>query len=74
MRIIFLEIFIIVRTKRIILVIFLKVGLIILVIHIRLITSIFNSKAHNNYSFKFLSIRISIIAIYKLINIIIAGI
>jgi hypothetical protein len=69
-----LEIFTIARTKKVILVVLIKVRLILLVTHIGLSISTYNSKAHSNYSFEFLSIRISIITISKLISIIISGI
>jgi uncharacterized membrane protein len=74
MRVIFLEIFTIVRTKKVILVILIKVGLIFLVTYIGLSISTYNSKAHSGYSFEFLNMRISIITISKLISIIISGI
>jgi len=64
MRIMSLEVFTIAITKRIIFLVFYKVGFIILVVHISLITIIYKSKAYYSYSFKFLSIRISIITIY----------
>ena len=48
--------------------------LILLVTYIGLNISIYNSKAYSNYSFKFLSIRTSIITISKLISIIISDI
>ena len=63
-RVISLEVSIIAITKRIIFTVFLKIGLIILVVYISLITIIYKSKAYYNYSFKFLSIGISIITIY----------
>jgi uncharacterized membrane protein len=50
------------------------VELILLVAYIGLSISIYNSKAYSNYSFKFLSIEISIVTISKLISIIISGI
>jgi uncharacterized membrane protein len=50
------------------------VGLILLIAYIGLNISIYNSKAYNSYSFKFLSIGISIVTISKLISIIISGI
>jgi hypothetical protein len=50
------------------------VGLILLVAYIGLSISIYNSKAYSSYSFKFLSIGISIVTISKLISIIISGI
>jgi uncharacterized membrane protein len=50
------------------------VGLILLVAYISLNISIYNFKAYSSYSFKFLSIRISIITISKLISIIISSI
>ena len=48
--------------------------LILLVAYIGLSISIYNFKAYSNYSFKFLSIEISIVTISKLISIIISGI
>jgi uncharacterized membrane protein len=69
-----LKIFTIARTKKVILVIFIKVRLILLVTYIGLSISIYNSKAYSNYSFEFLSIEISIVTINKLISIIISGI
>ena len=63
-RIISLEVSIIVITKRIIFLVFYKVGFIILVVRISLITITYKSKAYYSYSFKFLSIGISIITIY----------
>ena len=62
------------RTKKVILVILIKVELVLLVAYIGLSISTYNSKAHSNYSFKFLNIGISIITISKLISIIISGI
>jgi hypothetical protein len=70
----FLEIFIIAKTKKVILVVFIKVGLVFLVAYIGLSISIYNSKAYNSYSFKFLNIKINIVIISKLISIIILGI
>ena len=49
-------------------------GLILLIAYIGLSISIYNSKAYSSYSFKFLSMRISIVTISKLISIIISGI
>jgi hypothetical protein len=69
-----LEIFTIARTKRVILVVLIKVGLVLLVARVGLSISMYDSKAYSNYSFKFLSIRISIVTISKLISIIISGI
>jgi hypothetical protein len=69
-----LEISAIARTKKAILVALIKVGLIFLVAYIGLSISTYDFKAHSNYSFKFLSIGISIITISKLISIIILGI
>jgi hypothetical protein len=69
-----LEISTIAKTKKIILVVLIKVGLILLVAYIDLSISIYNSKAYSNYSFEFLSIEISIITISKLISIIISDI
>jgi hypothetical protein len=74
MRVILLETFTIARTKRVILVVFIKVELIFLVAYIGLSISTYNFKAYSSHSFKFLSIRISIITISKLISIIISGI
>ena len=51
-----------------------KVELVFLVAYIGLSISIYNSKAYSSYSFKFLSIEISIITISKLISIIISDI
>jgi hypothetical protein len=59
-----LEASIIAMTKRIIFLVFYKVGFIILVVRISLITITYKSEAYYSYSFEFLSIRISIIAIY----------
>jgi hypothetical protein len=64
MRIISLEVSAIAMTKRIIFPAFHKVGFIILVVRIGLITIMYESKAYYSYSFEFLSIGISIIAIY----------
>jgi hypothetical protein len=50
------------------------VRLVLLVAHIGLSISIYDSKAYSSYSFEFLSIRTSIVTISKLINIIISGI
>jgi len=44
--------------------VFLKVGPIILVVHIGFFTIVYISKAYYSYSFKLLSIGISIIIIY----------
>jgi uncharacterized membrane protein len=41
-----------------------KVGFVILVVHVGLITIIYESKAYYSYSFKFLSMGISIITVY----------
>ena len=49
-------------------------GLVLLVAHIGLSISTYDSKAHSNYSFEFLSMGISIVTINKLISIIISGI
>jgi uncharacterized membrane protein len=73
-RIMFLEIFTITRIKKVILVVLIKVKLVLLVAYIGLSISIYNSKAHSNYSFEFLSMGISIVTISKLISIIISGI
>jgi hypothetical protein len=62
------------RTKKAILVVLIKVELVFLVACVGLSISTYNSKAHSNYSFKFLSMGISIITISKLISIIISGI
>jgi hypothetical protein len=59
-----LEVSTIVITKRTIFLVFYKVGFVILVVYISLITIIYESKAYYSYSFKFLSIEISIITIY----------
>jgi len=59
-----LEVSTIAITKKIIFPVFYKVGFIILVVYISLITIIYESKAYYSYSFKFLSIGISIIIIY----------
>ena len=48
--------------------------LILLVTYIGLSINIYNSKAYNSYSFKFLSIEINIVTISKLISIIISDI
>jgi uncharacterized membrane protein len=64
MRVISLEVSTIVITKRIIFIVFLKVGLIILVVYIGLITIIYESEAYYSYSLKLLSMGISIITIY----------
>ena len=74
MRVVFLEISAIARTKRAILVVLIKVGLVLLIAYIGLSISIYDSKAYSGYSFKFLSIGISIVTISKLISIIISGI
>jgi uncharacterized membrane protein len=66
-----LKIITIARTKKVILIAFIKMKLVFLVIYISLSISIYNFKAYNNYSFKFLSMKINIIIISKLINIII---
>jgi hypothetical protein len=50
------------------------VGFILLVAYIGLSISIYNFKAYSSYSFKFLSIEISIVIISKFISIIISGI
>jgi hypothetical protein len=50
------------------------VGFVLLVAYIGLSISIYNSKAYSSYSFKFLSIEISIVTINKLISIIISNI
>jgi hypothetical protein len=73
MRVISLEISTITKTKRIILIVLIKVRLIILVVHISLIISAYSSKAYSSYSFEFLSIEISIFIIYKLIRVIITS-
>jgi hypothetical protein len=59
-----LEVSAIAITKRIIFPVFYKVGFIILVVHIGLITITYESEAYYSYSFKFLSIGISIITVY----------
>jgi uncharacterized membrane protein len=59
-----LEVSAIAMTKRIIFPVFYKVGFVILVVHISLITITYESKAYYSYSFEFLSIGISIITIY----------
>jgi len=64
MRVISLEVSTIAITKRIIFIVFLKIRLIILVVYIGLITIIYESKAYYSYSFKLLSVGISIITIY----------
>jgi uncharacterized membrane protein len=69
-----LEISAIARTKKVILVVFIKVGLVLLVAYIGLSISIYNFKAYSSYSFKFLNMGISIVIISKLISIIISGI
>jgi hypothetical protein len=69
-----LEISAIARTKRAILVVLIKVGLVLLVARIGLSISTYNSKAHSSHSFEFLSMRTSIVTISKLISIIISGI
>jgi uncharacterized membrane protein len=69
-----LEISAIARTKKVILVVLIKIGLILLVAYIGLSISIYKFKAYSNYSFEFLSIEISIITISKLISIIISSI
>ena len=74
MRVVLLETSAIARTERVILVVFIKVGLIFLVARVGLSISTYDSKAHSNYSFKFLSMEISIVTISKLISIIISGI
>jgi hypothetical protein len=63
-RIISPEVSAIAVTKRIIFTVFLKVGLIILVVYIGLITIVYESKAYYSYSFKLLSVGISIITVY----------
>jgi hypothetical protein len=63
-RIMSLEASAIAITKRIIFLVFYKVGFIILVVRISLITIIYESEAYYSYSFEFLSIGISIITIY----------
>ena len=62
------------RTKRVILVILIKIELILLVVYIGLNISIYNFKAYSSYSFEFLNIGTSIVTISKLISIIISGI
>jgi NADH:ubiquinone oxidoreductase subunit K len=69
-----LEISAIARTKKVILVILIKIELVFLVAYIGLSISTYDFKAHSGYSFKFLSIGISIVTISKLISIIISGI
>jgi hypothetical protein len=69
-----LEISTIAKTKRVILVVLIKVELVFLVAHAGLSISIYDSKAYSSYSFKFLSMEISIVIISKLISIIISGI
>jgi hypothetical protein len=64
MRIVFLEVSIIVTTKRTIFLVFYEVGFVILVVYIGLITITYKSKAYYSYSFEFLRIGISIIIIY----------
>jgi hypothetical protein len=68
------EISAITRTKRAILVVLIKVGLVLLVARAGLSISTYDSKAYSSYSFKFLSMGISIVTISKLISIIISGI
>jgi hypothetical protein len=62
------------RTKRAILVVLIKVGLLLLIAYIGLSISTYDSKAYSSHSFKFLSMGISIVTISKLISIIISGI
>jgi hypothetical protein len=69
-----LEISAIARTERAILVALIKVGLVLLVARAGLSISTYDSKAHSGHSFKFLSMRTSIVAVSKLISIIISGI
>jgi len=59
-----LEVSTIAITKRIIFPVFYKVGFIILVVRVSLITITYKSKAYYSHSFKFLSIGISMITIY----------
>jgi hypothetical protein len=68
------EISAIARTKRAILVALIKVELVLLVAYIGLSISTYDFKAHSSHSFEFLSMRISIVTISKLISIIISGI
>ena len=70
----FLEISTIARTKKVILVVLIKVELVLLIAYIGLSISTYNFKAYSSYSFEFLSIGISIVTISKLISIIISGI
>jgi hypothetical protein len=63
-RIMSLEASAIAITKRIIFPVFHKVGFIILVVHISLITIIYESEAYYSHSFEFLSIGTSMITIY----------
>ena len=58
-----LEVSIIAITKRIILIVFYKVGFIILVVYISIYTITYSSKAYYSYNFKFLSIGINIVTI-----------
>jgi len=64
MRVISLKVSTIAITKRIIFIVFLKVRLVILVIHISFFIIVYESEAYYSYSFKLLSIGISIITIY----------
>jgi uncharacterized membrane protein len=59
-----LEVFTIAITKGIIFIVFLKVGLIILVVYIGLITIAYKSEAYYSYSFELLSVGTSIITVY----------
>jgi uncharacterized membrane protein len=49
------------------------VKIVILIVYISLNINIYNFKAYNNYSFKFLNIKINIVIISKLISIIITN-
>ena len=62
-----LEIFTIARTKKVILVVLIKVRLILLVARIGLSISIYDSKAYSSYSFKFLNIEISRLLLVSLL-------
>ena len=64
MRVISLKVSAIAMTKRTIFTVFLKVGLVILVIRIGFFTIAYKSKAYYSYSFELLSVGISIITVY----------
>jgi hypothetical protein len=70
-KVILLKIITIARTKKVILIVFIKIKLVFLIVYIGLNINIYNFTAYSNYSFKVSNIEINTIIINKLISIII---